>query len=266
MNRFCGFIVMAVLIPDMVMAQGSLTITSPREGSTFSPGQTIVVDVANSGGGTAVVMSSIGVVNPSDGIASAPYRFSLVVPKGISAGTRTIAAFAGGVSTEIVVRIEPSVPSTTVGASIVFVPDSIYAKAGGVSLGLPGVYMKQDGITTQITSSRQINLRSSDVSVVSIGPDGRSLITEKMGKATVFVDWNGVTGVLPIQTYASGVRGDIDSDGEVTLRDLEILKAAIGSVPRGSNDARDLNGDGKIDALDLRVQTTLCTRPRCAIQ
>jgi len=58
--------------------------------------------------------------------------------------------------------------------------------------------------------------------------------------------------------------GDIDLDGDVDKNDLKLLKAAKNKKVTVVNDLRDLNGDGKIDALDEQMLKTLCTRPKCA--
>jgi hypothetical protein len=60
--------------------------------------------------------------------------------------------------------------------------------------------------------------------------------------------------------------GDIDRDGDVDLNDLNIVLVARNTPASGPDDSRDLNHDGTIDALDARILTTLCTRPRCATQ
>jgi amidase len=60
--------------------------------------------------------------------------------------------------------------------------------------------------------------------------------------------------------------GDVDGDGDVDNNDLNLILAARNTSASSVNDLRDLNGDGKIDALDSRILTTLCTRPRCAVQ
>lgn len=60
--------------------------------------------------------------------------------------------------------------------------------------------------------------------------------------------------------------GDIDGDGDVDTNDLNLILAALNKAATGPNDLRDLNGDGKIDALDSRKLVTLCTRLRCAVQ
>ena len=60
------------------------------------------------------------------------------------------------------------------------------------------------------------------------------------------------------------ILGDIDLDGDVDTDDLAKINAALNQAANGPNDLRDIDGDGKITALDSRKLVTLCTRPRCA--
>jgi alpha-tubulin suppressor-like RCC1 family protein/pimeloyl-ACP methyl ester carboxylesterase len=60
--------------------------------------------------------------------------------------------------------------------------------------------------------------------------------------------------------------GDIDKDGDVDVDDLARINAALNTGASDLNDLRDLDGDGRITALDARKLVTLCTRPRCARQ
>jgi len=62
------------------------------------------------------------------------------------------------------------------------------------------------------------------------------------------------------------VAGDVDGDGDVDLNDVNLINAARNQPASGPNDPRDLNKDGRIDALDARIAVTKCTRPRCAVQ
>lgn len=62
--------------------------------------------------------------------------------------------------------------------------------------------------------------------------------------------------------------GDLDGDGDVDTADLTIL---IKNLNKPVADATcgtscDLDGSGRIDALDARKLQLLCTRPRCATQ
>lgn len=59
--------------------------------------------------------------------------------------------------------------------------------------------------------------------------------------------------------------GDLDGDSDVDRNDLSILQAAIGEAATGDDDPRDLDGDGQITVLDVRLLVTMCTRPRCAV-
>jgi len=60
--------------------------------------------------------------------------------------------------------------------------------------------------------------------------------------------------------------GDLNGDGQVDKSDLNILMDALNTPANGPNDARDLNHDGVINALDARILVTLCTHPGCAVQ
>lgn len=60
--------------------------------------------------------------------------------------------------------------------------------------------------------------------------------------------------------------GDVNRDGEVTITDLLLVAAAIGSTPDDSrwNPDADLNGDGLIDLRDLLIVVSeFLTNPEC---
>lgn len=57
---------------------------------------------------------------------------------------------------------------------------------------------------------------------------------------------------------------DLDGDGDVDKNDLEIVTNARGATPTAF-DQRDINGDGIINANDVRALTLQCTRSGCAI-
>jgi hypothetical protein len=50
------------------------------------------------------------------------------------------------------------------------------------------------------------------------------------------------------------------------LRFKHLILATRNTPVSSVNNLRDLNGDGKVDALDSRILTTLCMRSRCAVQ
>jgi hypothetical protein len=51
--------------------------------------------------------------------------------------------------------------------------------------------------------------------------------------------------------------GDVNADGIINMKDLEIMKAAYGSTPGSPNwnPACDLNGDGRVNILDVTKAT-----------
>lgn len=90
---------------------------------------------------------------------------------------------------------------------------------------------------------------------------------------------NGLSDVLDIQARRSGdingshipdscetiiVPGDLDGDKDVDRQDQLALAAARNQPATGGDDPRDLDRSGVVNALDVRRQTLLCTRPRCA--
>lgn len=66
---------------------------------------------------------------------------------------------------------------------------------------------------------------------------------------------------LTINTKVSAC--DVDLDGDVDSADIALIRAGIGQTP-AAGDPRDGNGDGRIDARDVRACTLKCTRNNCA--
>jgi hypothetical protein len=63
-----------------------------------------------------------------------------------------------------------------------------------------------------------------------------------------------------------GIIGDLDGDCDVDRDDLNIILAARNTPASGSDDPRDMDGDGMITANDARQLVLLCTRARCATE
>ena len=57
---------------------------------------------------------------------------------------------------------------------------------------------------------------------------------------------------------------DLNGDGAVDRRDLDVLTAALNSPASAPGDRRDVNADGRITALDVRQCVLRCTTARCA--
>jgi hypothetical protein len=58
--------------------------------------------------------------------------------------------------------------------------------------------------------------------------------------------------------------GELNGDGVIDSRDIALLSAMLGNV-QPPMAAADLDGDGKLSALDLRKLSLLCSLPNCAI-
>jgi hypothetical protein len=70
--------------------------------------------------------------------------------------------------------------------------------------------------------------------------------------------------VLYDLTISSAVAAcDVDKDGDVDINDIGLIRAGIGQAPT-SGDPRDGDGNGVIDARDVRACTLKCTRANCA--
>lgn len=89
--------------------------------------------------------------------------------------------------------------------------------------------------------------------------EGRYL--ELRAKLTAAADGGSpVMGQIAAQTRPC----DVDGDGDVDQADLNAINAALNSNASNFSDARDANGDGKINVLDVRACTQQCTRAGCA--
>jgi hypothetical protein len=58
---------------------------------------------------------------------------------------------------------------------------------------------------------------------------------------------------------------DVNGDGEIDVRDIDLITAVLNTPAAGPTDPRDANKDGVINALDARICVTKCTNAGCAI-
>ena len=59
---------------------------------------------------------------------------------------------------------------------------------------------------------------------------------------------------------------DLNGDGVIDLRDVNIIMSATGTKSYGANDPRDLDSNGKITTVDARLLAVQCSKPGCAVQ
>lgn len=77
-------------------------------------------------------------------------------------------------------------------------------------------------------------------------------------------DNNNLSGADAFVFTINTATGDINGDGCIDMADISLINAARNTPATGSEDPRDLDGDGIITAMDARKLVLLCTNPRCA--
>jgi hypothetical protein len=106
-------------------------------------------------------------------------------------------------------------------------------------------------------------------------------VTDAAGEAHfTYHDDAGVVGTDTIQAFIGTslssniveknwvvdvLRCDADGDADVDKNDLAIIRKASRTNASSPTDPRDGNGDGKINAADVRYCTLRCTRAACAL-
>lgn len=242
----------------------SLSIVSPANGTASAPGQLITVQVAVTPGSNfqAVLIEGEGMV-ASAPRTTPPYTFTLTVPSNVI-GTRQITAFgitapgAGVQSKSISIDSESAETVVSLDAHI----DAIPFRYAGEQFPLYVVGMTSTEGPLDLTNSAKISYVSTNPAVVSVTPAG--LITAVgTGSGSVNIKYGTVAVSVKISVPAN-IRGDFNGDGHVDKDDLNFILAALNTPANGPNDARDLNHDGVINALDARILVTLCTKPGCA--
>lgn len=254
--------VIGVLAFATVLQAQQLTITSPTAGTLISPGQTLSVTVSVTRGQVQAVGVGGQDIGFSPYLSVGPYSFSLLVPTDI-VGRKNL--FAIGVianetalaSLTVTVDVEPSSQ-----------PASIAFEQNVVTFGYVGQQRKvgvtatfDNGSTIDVSQSSLLTFSSTNPGVISVDSTG-VMTAEAPGIATITATFGTVASTLQANG-PTGVKGDLDGDGLVTSDDVLLLESMLGSVPTGPNDARDINGDGKIDASDVQGLMSLCG-PSCA--
>ena len=245
-----------LLCPAPTWAQ-QLTITSPTAVTVVTPGQTITITVSVSSGSVAGVLVSVQDIGTTELQATAPYSFSLTIPRAI-VGLKNLTAF--GVtgpeqvitSAPVQVDVEPSAQATSLASAI----QQIQFGFVGDQFPLNVTATFADGSKLNVTRSTQVMFSSVDATVATV--DSTGLVTATgAGTTTVGATYRGQSAIVQV-TVPAAVRGDLDGDGRLTADDVRILEAFLGTNSVGPFDARDLNGDGKIDPSDLQILLSLC--------
>jgi Dockerin type I domain/Bacterial Ig-like domain (group 2) len=262
----------------IAQSSASLSITSPAPNTQYKEGQTVTVQVTPSPRNASFANVGLETLLPAlSSSQTAPpaqvFTFTLLVPTG-AVGPLSISAVGfptGGLapvsSAPILINVLPSQDVTGLKCQTSTVGMRFVGDAR--RLAFMGTFA--DGSKSPISGGYigMMSFSSSAPTVVSIDSTGLAkalapgtvTVTAKITNASGSVK----TGSCQVSVPTS-IPGDLDGNGAVDLDDVAILQGYLNRIASGTNDARDLNHDGKIDALDLRVLTTLCTRSRCAVQ
>jgi hypothetical protein len=93
-----------------------------------------------------------------------------------------------------------------------------------------------------------------DTSAPPHGTDTIQAFIGTLASNTVLKHWKA-NGVL---------KCDADTDGDIDVNDLTIIRLAYGKKASSASDPRDGNGDGVINIADQRFCALKCTKPSCA--
>lgn len=245
----------------------TLTITSPSDGTVTAPGDTLPVEVTAASGVTmdvvGLTMADVGLFSP---LSTSPYVFQVPIPSNII-GPRKVTALGktsdGTPISSYPITVDIETSAAIMGLSVS--PRKMYFQYAGQQLPLDVTGTFSGGGQLDITRSSKITYTSQDPSVATVSPTGEVTATGvgSTGSTVIMVTYDGQSVGIPV-SVKSAVRGDLNGDGRVDRDDLNVLMSWLNTPATTTDDARDLNHDGVINALDARILVTLCTNPGCA--
>jgi hypothetical protein len=260
-----GFLIV-VAEPSVLGAQTSaISILSPLKETITQPGGVIQVKVNAVNVAQAAIVGTDPIGSTEFQLGSGVLTFNVLLPMSIAPGRYYLRA-AGVASAGGLVR-SASVSILVGGVAI----SALHVNPNPMVLLAPGVRIGLD--VRGVTGQRQLTLSPATLTFVSANPaiatvDSNGMVTgQSAGITSIKTTYNdGSTTTLATSSVQvlGGIRGDFNADGIVDIEDLSIITSSLNTPANGPSDARDLNHDGKIDALDARILETLCTYPRCA--
>jgi hypothetical protein len=251
----------------LLPAQGNaaqISISRPANGTVYHPGDTVTVQVNNPAGDTLWFGGQPHLDENDVVTKEGPYVHTFKIPTDIpAAGDQTVSVVdlstPDKFAARVTIHIEPQVSAD---ATLSSQRTSLHFKFPGLTQTVP-LEASQDGPSgIDVSASNQLQASVANPQVASV--NGVSVTALSRGSTTVTFSLGGASITFPvIVDKGSGVRGDLTGNGIVDLDDLAVIQSALNTKVVAPNDPRDLNGDGKIDALDARILVTLCTRSGC---
>ena len=243
----------------------TLQITSPTDRTVVSPGQTITILVNATPANAFSQLLLVG-DNPIgfSAVNQTASQFTLVIPANIAADTYQLTAL-GAITPGTLIASPPvniAVEPATAPVSLNLLPGLIAFDYSGDQTPVSVIGTLADGSIMDLTNSTGIKYTVPNTNTAKVSASG--LLTATGPGQTAILATYGNQVASGIITVPQGIPGDLNGDGRVDLDDLNILRAFLNAPAVGAFDARDLNHDGVINALDARILATLCTKQGCA--
>ena len=267
-----------------------IRVVSPPDGATFEPGApvTVVVEPEGPTPFREVVIVTKGVGRRA---LASPFQFTFPAPQEL--GLKQLGVFAQDQRRkefllELTYHVETATPVTSIR-----VPHPPRFIATEEEISVSGTF--PDGITREITRSREITYRSSNHQVATVTSDGLIEAVDN-GTATITVTYKNQSTAFPIKvdfkklTVPLDIRPgkrrktiNLDSGGHVRVAILSTPAFAASTVdpatvkfgPAGTNpdldhvQTSDVNGDGRPDlVLRFRIQDAgfQCGQPTATLR
>ncbi|CAN7771299.1 dockerin type I repeat-containing protein [Pseudorhodoferax sp. LjRoot39] len=255
-------------------AAADLVITQPSNGAVFRPGDTFQVSVSQKAGmesfyfNKGVFLNSNGPFVDSGLQSADPYLFTVTIPHSAKFGDFRISAVGArnGTSPTYSKAISITIDSSDSAGSGEI--KNISVEPSEVYLNFPGETSILNIYGQAISGKRglpfsKISYSSNAPNIASIEPSG-ALVALAPGNAVFTISYKNFAAIVNVVVAQQKLRGDFNGDDSIDVDDINYLNSYLNQSATGTQDARDLNGDGKINALDVRVLTTICSKSRCA--
>jgi hypothetical protein len=256
---------------DVKAQKNGLQIKSPQGKRSFTQGDKFTIELSFPDQALVRAFSSsrsVFEVNPT-ALATPPYIFNVTIGDGVTVDEYDIDFSAVDTKsykilgeTKFNFSIEPKLESYK---GLMVEPANLIFNYLGQSLSVTPILVKQIGAMdgqVSVFKSSQLKVTIDKSDMLKIDSDGL-LVALKPGLATVTYSIGQFSRQVITETKISDKKGDFDGDWVVGMDDIRFVLPFIGSKKSFDNDARDVNGDGKINIYDVKSLIDLCTQQEC---